>query len=436
MFPENKIESLQLALKSLALYEGKIDGIVGPLTLAAIKRFEALALERPAVDKPMPHESAGKPDALNSIIDGQGADIEDALVFTLKNEGGYVDHPLDKGGPTKKGITIRTLSKYLGRKATRDDVKNLNYETIKIIYKKYYWDVLNLDHVLDQGIATALFDMGVLCGTGTASRLCQDVLGITQSKKMDLQTFDALNETTDETFIPAFADRNIRRFEEIVAKNPDQRVFLKGWKNRANRLLSLVNNDDMEADVPASAPQTPIGEGLDDLADQAGVPREDIKKMIDWQTANNPMSNPRYWVVFKIREHSKNKRLYVFDRLGRKVQVVHAVHGTGSDPDNDGVATVFSNVPESKKSSLGLYKTLGTYVMAKHGRALRLEGLESTNNNALRRGIVFHGVPYAGDEYVRQYGRCGRSFGCPAVEYAVVQDLIDKLKGGSLFLIS
>ncbi|TCT19729.1 murein L,D-transpeptidase catalytic domain-containing protein [Thiobaca trueperi] len=436
MFPQNKIEPLQLALKSLELYEGKIDGIVGPLTLAAIKKFEALALERPTLDKPMPHESAEKPDALNSIIDGQGADIEDALVFTLKNEGGYVDHPLDKGGPTNKGITIRTLSKYLGRKATRDDVKNLNYETIKIIYRKYYWDVLNLDHVLDQGIATALFDMGVLCGTGTASRICQDMLGITQSKKMDLQTLDALNETTDEQFIPAFADRNIRRFEEIVAKNPDQRVFLKGWKNRANRLLSLVNNDDMEADVPASAPQTPIGEGLYDLADQAGVPREDIKKMIDWQAANNPVSNPRYWVVFKIREHSKNKRMYVFDRLDRKVKVVHAVHGTGSDPDNDGVATLFSNVPESKKSSLGLYKTLGTYVMAKHGRALRLEGLESTNNNALKRGIVFHGVPYAGDEYVKQYGRCGRSFGCPAVEYAVVQDLIDKLKGGSLFLIS
>lgn len=436
MFPKNKIEPLQLALKSLELYEGKIDGIVGPRTLAAIKKFEALALERPVIDKPTPHEPAEKSDGVNNLTDGQGADIEDALVFTLKNEGGYADHPADKGGATNKGITIGRLSEYLGRQATKEEVKNLDYETIKLIYKKYYWDVLNLDHILDQSIAIALFDMGVLCGTGTAASLCQDVLGISQSKKMDSQTLEAINATTDEKFIPLFANKNIERFENIVNNTPSQKVFLKGWKNRANRLLSLINNDDIEVAVPTSVPETPVGEGLYDLADRVGVPRADIKKMIDWQTQNNPTSNPRYWVVFKIKEHSKNRRMHIFDRVDKQVQSVHAVHGTGSDPNHDGLATEFSNTPESHKSSLGLYKTLGTYIMAKHGRALRLEGLETTNSNALKRGIVFHGVPYAGDEYVQQYGRCGRSLGCPAVEYAVVQDLIDKLKGGSLLLIS
>ena len=42
MFTQSKIESLQLTLKSLALYDGKIDGVVGPLTLSAIKMLEAL----------------------------------------------------------------------------------------------------------------------------------------------------------------------------------------------------------------------------------------------------------------------------------------------------------------------------------------------------------------------------------------------------------
>jgi len=128
--------------------------------------------------------------------------------------------------------------------------------------------------------------------------------------------------------------------------------------------------------------------------------------------------------------------MHIFDRVEKKVQSIHAVHGVNSDPNHDGIATDFSNVPTSLKSSLGLYKTLGTYTMAKHGRALRLEGLEATNNNALKRGIVFHGVSYAGDDYVQKHGRCGRSHGCPAVEYSVVQNLIDKLKGGSLLLIS
>ncbi|WP_019865852.1 murein L,D-transpeptidase catalytic domain-containing protein [Methylovulum miyakonense] len=436
MFSKNKIEQLQLALQSLELYEGKIDGIIGPQTLTAIHKFEALAFEKTTIDKPEPDEPAAKPTLVQHIIEGQGADIEEALIFTLKNEGGYTDHPLDKGGPTNKGITIGRLSEYLGREATKDEVKNLDYETIKLIYKKYYWDVMNLDKVIDQSIATALFDMGVLCGTGTAARLCQEALGVAQTKKMDSITLDAINATTDEDFIPKFAEKNTQRFEAIVQNNPTQKVFLKGWKNRANRLLSLINNDDVDVAVPSPAPGTSLGEGLYDLADTVGVPHEDIKKMLDWQTKNNPAANPRYWVVFKIKEHSKNKRMHIFDRVDKKVQSIHAVHGKNSDPNHDGIATDFSNEPNSLKSSLGLYKTLGTYTMAKHGRALRLDGLEASNDNALRRGIVFHGVSYAGDDYVKRNGRCGRSFGCPAVEDNIVQDLIDKLKGGSLLLIS
>ncbi|MCP2004549.1 UNVERIFIED_ORG: lysozyme family protein [Buttiauxella agrestis ATCC 33320] len=436
MFAQNKIESLQLSLKSLELYEDKIDGIIGPNTIAAIKKLEALVHEQPSIEKPISGDSAEKPDVINTLTDGQGADIEDALIFTLKNEGGYSEHPDDKGGATNKGITIGTLSTYLGRKdVSKDEVKNLSYETIKMIYKRYYWDALNLDAVQDQSIATALFDIGIVCGTGTAIGFCQEILGLPQTRKMDTATLNKINSTTDEELIPPFAERTISYFDAIVAKKPSQAVFLKGWKNRANRLLSLIDKDDFEAIVPVSVDGI-IGEGLQQLAKQAGVPQADIDKMIDWQTQNKPLSNPRYWVVFKIHEHSKNKRMHIFDRVANTVQSIHAVHGTGSDPNNDGLATEFSNIPESHQSSLGLYKTLGTYTMAKHGRALRLDGLEDTNNNALKRGIVFHGVPYAGDEYVKQNGRCGRSFGCPAVEYALVQDLIDKIKGGSLLLIS
>lgn len=436
MFQKNQIEQLQLALKSLGLYEGKIDGVVGAMTLAGINKFEALVVEKPVVEKPHSEDSAERTEPLKNLIDGQGADIEEALVFTLKNEGGYTDHPLDKGGPTNKGITIGRLSDYLGRQATIEEVMNLEYETIQIIYKKYYWDVLNLDHVIDQSIATALFDMGVLCGTGTAARLCQEVLGINQSKKMDSATLEAINSSSDEKFIPEFSEKNIQRFNTIVTKNPKQKVFLKGWTNRAKRLLNLINNDDIDVAVLMQGSEQSVGDGLFELANRVNVPSEDIERMIEWQNQNNPSSNPRYWVVFKIKEHSKNKRMHIFDRVANEVHSIHAVHGTGSDPNNDGLATEFSNIPDSRMSSLGLYKTLGTYTMAKYGRALRLDGLEPSNNNALKRGIVFHGVPYAGDDYVKKNGRCGRAYGCPAVEDAVVQDLIDKLKGGSLFLIS
>lgn len=436
MFSPNKIEALQLALKALDLYEGKIDGLVGPLTLAAVQKFETLMLNPPAIDKPDSGEPAGKPEAVAVITDGQGSDLEQALIFTLKNEGGYSDHPDDHGGATNKGITIKRLSEYLGKPATKDDVKNLSYEMIKRIYQKYYWDVLKLDNVLDQGIATAIFDMGVLCGTGTIVRIAKKILNLDTGTQMDAATLAALNATTDDQFISRLVELTLDRFNTIVENNPSQQVFIKGWNNRAKRLLSLINNDEIEAIIPARAGATKIGEGLHALANGAGVSAADIDRMIAFQNTLNPDSNPRYWVVFQIKKHSKEKRMHIFDRVNHTVQSIHAVHGTGSDEDHNGLATDFSNVPESHKSSLGMYKTLGTYTMAKHGRALRLEGLEESNNNALKRGIVFHGVDYAGDQYVQKFGRCGRSHGCPAVEFTLVQDLIDKIKGGSLFLIT
>ncbi|MGK3227411.1 murein L,D-transpeptidase catalytic domain-containing protein [Enterobacter soli] len=437
MFTQNKIESLQLTLKSLALYDGKIDGVVGPLTLSAIKMLEALMAEKQSMDKPVSDDLIQEITAIENVIDQPGSNIDDALIFTLKNEGGYTNHPEDRGGPTNKGITLKEFSQYLGRNdVTEDDLKDISIEMINIIYKKNYWDVLNLGQVSDQSIATALFDMGVLCGPGTALRLCQEVLGINPTKKINRETLELINNISDEKFIPMFAGKNIERFNQIVATKPDQNVFLKGWINRANRLHSLIDNDSIDVSVPLLAAGSSIGEGLYDLAVQAGIPRDDIKKMIDWQTQHKPASNPRYWVVFKIKEHSKTKRMHIFDRVNKTVRSIHAVHGTGSDPNHDGLATAFSNIPNSYQSSLGLYRTLNTYTMAIHGRALRLEGLEDSNNNAYKRGIVFHGVPYAGEQYVKQYGRCGRSHGCPAVEYSLVQPLIDQLKGGSLLLIS
>ena len=224
----------------------------------------------------------------------------------------------------------------------------------------------------------------------------------------------------------------------LLKKNHSQHVFLKGWKNRANRLNTLVKEQNISPQL-----LTDTVHDLDttqtiliNLLETTSVTRTDIKKMIDYQKEYKPDTNPRYWAVFKIAEHSKNKRLYVFDRLDQKVQAYYATHGKNSDPDNDGLATEFSNEVNSLKSSIGLYRTWETYTMNKHGTALRLDGLEHTNSRARERGIVFHGVPYAGDAYVKIHDKCGRSHGCPAVDYSVSQMLIKQLKGGSLLLIT
>ena len=49
--------------------------------------------------------------------------FEACLKFVLQFEGGFVNNPKDPGGPTNLGVTQATLSGFLGRQATIDEVK-------------------------------------------------------------------------------------------------------------------------------------------------------------------------------------------------------------------------------------------------------------------------------------------------------------------------
>lgn len=433
LLPKNKMRPLQAALKDLGVYDGKIDGIPGPKTIAAFQKIEDILLQKPEEEKDLPTvEPLPSPD-----LDGPGADFGDAFDYTLKDEGGYVNHPNDRGGPTNKGITLKTLSTYLGRKATSTDVKNLKNETIRDIYKKKYWDVLNLDKVIDNKIATPIFNIGVLCGPGTVAKYVQEIVGVSQDGKFGPVTLDAINTMDNGVFVPRLCDRLQKRFDEIVRDNPSQKVFANGWRNRANRLREFAIDDGPVITLPVPEDVNDIGSGLYDLASNTGlVTTDDIKRLIDFQKQNSPNSNPRYWAVFKIKEHSGKKRLFIFDRKENKVKSYYSTHGEGSDKDNNGLAEKFSNEDGSHCSALGIYKTLSTYQSTKFGRALRLEGMEETNSKAKARAIVWHKAGYAAPEYVEKNGKAGRSWGCVCFSANDITTTIDQMIGGSLLLLS
>ena len=50
------------------------------------------------------------------------------------------------------------------------------------------------------------------------------------------------------------------------------------------------------------------------------------------------------------------------------------------------------------------------------------------NDNAYRRDIVFHGARYVNAKVASQYGRSGRSWGCPAVNQTEIKPLINTIK--------
>ena len=126
---------------------------------------------------------------------------------------------------------------------------------------------------------------------------------------------------------------------------------------------------------------------------------------------------------------STQPRLWVLDLAQGKVLFHELVaHGAGS---GDKYATRFSNVNDSRATSLGLFLTGGTYEGG-NGYSLTLKGLDpGVNDQAETRHVVMHGAWYVSEDHARQFGMIGRSWGCPALSQTVAPAVIDAIKGGS-----
>lgn len=146
------------------------------------------------------------------------------------------------------------------------------------------------------------------------------------------------------------------------------------------------------------------------------------------------LANP-ILAIADFSQSSRNKRLYVIDLLTKKLLMnTYVAHGRNSGQE---FAEKFSNDNSSYQSSLGFYKTLGTY-QGKHGLSLKLEGVEKgINDRAFERAIVMHGADYVSESFIKNTGRLGRSQGCPAVSIADSKTLINMLyNGAGLFIYS
>lgn len=145
------------------------------------------------------------------------------------------------------------------------------------------------------------------------------------------------------------------------------------------------------------------------------------------------ITRPEVITIIDFSLPSDKKRLWVLDLINGKVLFRCLVsHGRNS---GELLAENFSNTPGSYASSPGFYATGETYI-GKNGLSLALDGLESgINDKARERAIVMHGAYYVSDDFIRKYGRLGRSFGCPAVPAELSKEIIQTIKGGSCLFI-
>jgi hypothetical protein len=128
------------------------------------------------------------------------------------------------------------------------------------------------------------------------------------------------------------------------------------------------------------------------------------------------------------------ERLWVIDL--KEARVLHrslVAHGEGSGHLR---ARRFSNEEASACTSLGFYRTAGTYDGI-HGYSRRIEGLDKGQNaNAFDRYVVLHAADYVSPKYVQQHGHLGYSRGCPALPPEQFKEIIATLRVGSMLLVS
>lgn len=139
----------------------------------------------------------------------------------------YTDDPLDRGGPTKFGITISTLAAHRGHPVTPDDVKSLERPEAVEIYAARY--IRPFDG-LPEALRINVLDMGVTSGVWRATRLLQQLVGATVDGAMGPETrrLAALGDWKD-----GYCYMRIAFYESLVEKDQSQMRFRKGWRNRA-----------------------------------------------------------------------------------------------------------------------------------------------------------------------------------------------------------
>lgn len=130
---------------------------------------------------------------------------------------------------------------------------------------------------------------------------------------------------------------------------------------------------------------------------------------------------------------SREARFHIVDMANGRVSSHLVTHGRGSDPEHRGWLERFSNDPGSSATSSGTYLTADEY-QGKHGRSMRLKGLDPTNDKAEERAVVIHGAWYANPNMIAQHGKLGRSEGCLAFAEAELPAILERLGTGRLII--
>lgn len=178
-------------------------------------------------------------------------DVKELISELIEREGGFVDHPADRGGPTRWGITEAVARAH----GYRGDMSDFPREEAEAIYRRLYWLRPRFHQVAQRAprIAGELFDTGANMGPGVATTFLQRALTALNRNGKDypdlvpdgrigpltLAALDAFlsvrGSTGGETvLLRALEALQGERYLRLAEKRPANEAFLYGWL--ANRI--------------------------------------------------------------------------------------------------------------------------------------------------------------------------------------------------------
>jgi len=176
-----------------------------------------------------------------------GQDLADRLIDGLiDREGGYVNHPADRGGATNYGITIEVAraNGYTGA------MRSMPRAEAEAIYRRLYWTRPGFDAVArcSERVAAELFDTGVNMGPAVAGTFLQRALtALNRSGRdyPDLVPDGRVGPTTlaalaaflgargkaqgEVVLLRALEALQGERYLRLAERRPANEAFLYGW---------------------------------------------------------------------------------------------------------------------------------------------------------------------------------------------------------------
>ncbi|MBP2301154.1 glycoside hydrolase family 108 protein [Azospirillum picis] len=180
---------------------------------------------------------------------------ESIIDAILRREGWprYTDRPLDRGGPTKGGITLDTLAGWRRRPVKAADVAALDEAEVRAIYRARYIEEPGFSNIIDPELRALVIDSGVNHGPRRAATWLQDAVNDIAGRPLlridgivGSRTLAAVNRGDAAALWRSVFAQRMRFYGQIITgdarkrgRTEDDALNASGWLNRLAEFLEV-----------------------------------------------------------------------------------------------------------------------------------------------------------------------------------------------------